>query len=96
MCLHDGKVLYSETDPLSPKQFSLPLTLEVVQVACGKQHVLLRTREGELYTEGKGPQTGFSENNIAVPTLLRRDVDFIAAGEEHSLAIITFEMKKKE
>lgn len=76
---------------VSPVSYQIPSGVRMAQVACGSQHVLLRTNDGKLYAQGKGPQTGLGEEQVFSPKILLSGVEFIAAGEEHSLAIVKSE-----
>jgi len=68
-------------------------TLDVVEIALGSRHALMRTRTGAVYAlgEGKGGKLGLPSGQDA-PTPARVDVDGVAialaCGTAHSIAIV--------
>lgn len=68
-------------------------TLDVVEIALGSRHALLRTRAGAVYAlgEGKGGKLGLPSGRDA-PSPARVDVDGVAialaCGTAHSIAIV--------
>ncbi|KAK8921044.1 Ultraviolet-B receptor UVR8 [Platanthera zijinensis] len=88
--------LYSgRHDILLPKPLESNVLLDIQHVACGAKHAALVTRQGEVFTWGKGPYglLGYGVEAEAIPRLVESlsdaDIEFVACGEFHTCAVST-------
>lgn len=89
--------LYSgRTDILLPKPLESNVLLDIQHVACGVKHAALVTRQGEVFTWGKGSggRLGHGVEAEAIhPHLVEflsdAEIEFVACGEFHTCAVST-------
>ncbi|CAN0925961.1 PH, RCC1 and FYVE domains-containing protein 1 [Linum grandiflorum] len=84
----------SKPDALLPKALESTVVLDVYRIACGSNHAVLVTRQGEIFTwgEGLGGRLGHGrEANVPYPKLVNSmsgmNVDVVACGVYHTCAV---------
>ncbi|KAL6606916.1 hypothetical protein ACP70R_042569 [Stipagrostis hirtigluma subsp. patula] len=87
--LHD-----SRSDVSSPKALESTFVLDIRSIACGSKHVVLVTRQGEIYSLGKesGGRLGHGvDADVCHPKLIRTlsgvAIESVACGEFHTCAV---------
>ncbi|KAI4311319.1 hypothetical protein MLD38_036225 [Melastoma candidum] len=86
----------NRTNVLFPKALESNVVLDVLQIACGTEHIALVTKQGEVFTWGKesGGRLGHGvERDYSRPHLVEflaiTNVDSVACGEYHTCVIST-------
>ena len=87
--------LGSNDNVYSPKKITGLDYMFVVQISCGGYHTMALTKEGEVYTWGRGDERlGIGETpDVMEPTLVvalrqkQADIVRICASEEHSIVV---------
>lgn len=89
-----GVSLGVKMDSLVPKALESAVTLDVQNIACGRQHAALVTKQGELFSWGEelGGRLGHGvDSDVSHPKLIDSlknvNVELIACGEYHSCAV---------
>lgn len=84
----------TKVDSLFPKALESAVVLDVQNIACGRQHAALVTKQGEVFSWGKeiGGRLGHGvDSDVAHPKLIEGlknvNVELVACGEYHSCAV---------
>ncbi|KAL0421124.1 UNVERIFIED_CONTAM: PH, RCC1 and FYVE domains-containing protein 1 [Sesamum latifolium] len=89
-----GRSSNMKVDALLPKALESTVVLDVQNIACGKRHAVLVTKQGEIFSWGEeaGGRLGHGiEADISHPKLIEnlsgKNIDIVACGEYHTCAV---------
>ncbi|XP_074284695.1 PH, RCC1 and FYVE domains-containing protein 1-like [Silene latifolia] len=89
-----GSSLGVKLDSYKPKTLDSAVLLDVQNVACGRKHAALVTKQGEVFTWGEdsGGRLGHGvDSDVSHPKLLdalkNTNIEIVACGENHSCAV---------
>ncbi|XP_011075486.1 uncharacterized protein LOC105159953 isoform X1 [Sesamum indicum] len=89
-----GRSSNMKVDALLPKALESTVVLDVQNIACGKRHAVLVTKQGEIFSWGEeaGGRLGHGvEADISHPKLIEnlsgKNIDMVACGEYHTCAV---------